>query len=273
MSTSRKNLSEIHHFHSSGQLGFGIVTYRPNGRLGPRRQTYIQLVVVHRGHLQLSVNGTRHWVGEGQGILLRPGKEETFQFSETAETEHSWCQIAESEVPLGLKFAPAYFEVPADCSRSFLNGMRRGWRRNPEMRNLVAERLMVSRVLAAMWEFCHGLPVPDSCASPEALLRLARWLEENLGCSVTLAELARAAGISKGHLILLVRRHWQTTPMEYLWQQRLLRAAQLLRETGLSISEVADRTGFDNPFHFSRRFKQRFGNPPRLWRASQWRGA
>jgi len=272
MSTSKKNLSEIHHFHSSGQLGFGLVTYRPNGRLGPRRQTYLQLVVVHRGQLQVRVNGTRHFVGEGQGILLRPGTEETFQFAETTETEHSWCQIAESQIPLDLKFAPGYFEAPTDCRRSFLEAMRRGWRQNQETLHGAAEKLMIVRVLASMWEFCHGLPVPDSSPLPDALLRCARWLEENLGEPLTLSELARAAGVSKGHLILLVRRHWQTTPMEYLWQQRLARAAQLLRETGLSISEVAGRPGFDNPFHFSRRFKQRFDAPPRAWRDSQWRG-
>jgi len=42
--------------------------------------------------------------------------------------------------------------------------------------------------------------------------------------------------------------------MEKLWLIRLEEAARLLSQTGLGVAEVAYRTGFANPFHFSRRF-------------------
>jgi len=274
----RKNLSEIHlqsihHRHGSGPYGFGLVTYRANGRLGPRLQPHYQLVVLHRGWLQITSNGKTHWVKEGEGILLRPGFEEVFQFTEDAETLHSWCQIGESQIPPELAVAAGYCHRPAACSRNLLETMRTGWRRNVPLTDLPAARLMITRVLAAIWEFCRGLPAPEIPPVPEALRRAERCIEENLAGSLPLDALARAAGLSKGHLIQLSRIHWQTTPIEYLWRQRLARAAHLLRETGLSIGEVADRTGFGNPFHFSRRFKQRFGAYPRAWREGEWRGA
>lgn len=272
MSANHKNLSEIHHLHSSGDLGFGIVTYRPNGRLGPRRQEHFQLVVLHRGHLRVTLDGKTHFVGENQGILLRPGSEESFQFTETAETTHSWCQIPESQIPVDLRIPDDYCHVAASVERSLVESMRAGWRRNPAVTDSRSRRQLTAEVLAAMWEYCRGLPEVEISPLPEALRRAERRIQEKMDSPISLDELARAAGVSKGHLILLARRHWGTTPVEAIWNQRLERAASLLRETGLSVSEVSDRTGFGNAFHFSRRFKQRFGQAPREWRRIQWTG-
>ncbi|MCS7062178.1 MAG: helix-turn-helix transcriptional regulator, partial [Anaerolineae bacterium] len=77
--------------------------------------------------------------------------------------------------------------------------------------------------------------------------------------------------ISAPHLIRLFRRHTGTTPARYWWQLRLERGVELLRETGLSITEIAQRTGFRSSFHFSRLVKQRYRLSPRALRKQAWR--
>jgi AraC-like DNA-binding protein len=49
--------------------------------------------------------------------------------------------------------------------------------------------------------------------------------------------------------------------------------AHLVRESGLSAAEIADRCGFANPQHFSKAFKQRWGRTPRQLRRESWSGS
>lgn len=55
------------------------------------------------------------------------------------------------------------------------------------------------------------------------------------------------------------------TPKDFIRSIRLKRAAQLLKDTDLSVSEIADRTGFSTPRHFSKHFKEAFGILPSLY--------
>ena len=152
--------------------------------------------------------------------------------------------------------------------------MRTGWKLNAGEPTAEWRKRLIAAVCLAMWEFCRAFSHQSTHRRPlpEALIKAARLIDEKMAEPLRLDELARVAGVSKGHLIQVARDHWKVTPIEYLWQRRLEKSAELLRETGLGISEVAYRTGFPNPFHFSRRFKQRFGQAPRAWRLAQWTG-
>ena len=46
------------------------------------------------------------------------------------------------------------------------------------------------------------------------------------------------------------------TPVQYLWRYRIKSGLQLLRSTGLQISEIAFQTGFKTSYHFSRSVKK-----------------
>lgn len=52
------------------------------------------------------------------------------------------------------------------------------------------------------------------------------------------------------------------TPKDFIRSIRLKRAAQLLKDSDLTVSEIADRTGFSTPRHFSKLFKETFGVLP-----------
>ncbi|MEZ0299070.1 MAG: helix-turn-helix domain-containing protein [Candidatus Methylacidiphilales bacterium] len=275
---------------SSRRVGFGIVTYRPGGNLGPRMQDSYQLVVIHRGDLHLRIDEGTHAVRAGQGILLAPGGRETFQFSPQQETTHSWCQLQPELLPALFTPPSSSIATAADCSPWLLNTMRTGWRLPASTDAPHDIRIRLGAVLMALAEFCRPFaiaaaaamsPGSDNAASgstapvgplPPALIRTEAALQEKLSHAWTLDALARVAGVSRGHLIKLAREHWSTTPMERLWRSRVEEAARLLRDTGLSIAEVAYRTGFANPFHFSRRFTAHFGRHPRAWRTAAWDG-
>lgn len=57
------------------------------------------------------------------------------------------------------------------------------------------------------------------------------------------------------------------TPNEYIRVIRLRKAAELLMEGEKNVSEVAYAVGFDNPYYFSKCFKEQFGMPPSQYRS------
>lgn len=56
-------------------------------------------------------------------------------------------------------------------------------------------------------------------------------------------------------------------PRDFIIQVRIDRAKQLLRESSLSIGEIADALGYPDVFFFSRQFKNRSGLSPTHFRA------
>ena len=63
-------------------------------------------------------------------------------------------------------------------------------------------------------------------------------------------------------------RHTGVLPKAYIEQFKMHRAAELLHDGG-SIAEVAAMLGYRDLYHFSRRFKARFGVPPGRFRSGK----
>jgi AraC-like DNA-binding protein len=82
----------------------------------------------------------------------------------------------------------------------------------------------------------------------------------------TVSELAALAGISRSGLSALFRQVIGVSPMAYLARWRLLLAARVLRDEGLSVRQAADRVGYQADVAFSRAFKRQFGVAPGTYR-------
>lgn len=60
-----------------------------------------------------------------------------------------------------------------------------------------------------------------------------------------------------------------TSPGQYLLNLKIEKTGQMLRETSLTISEIATRAGFESEFYFSRIFKKKTGYAPSEYRRSR----
>jgi len=87
------------------------------------------------------------------------------------------------------------------------------------------------------------------------------------------AALARVAGYSEGHLTRTMHTSVGKTPAAWIATRRLERARRLLESSGLSISEVAAESGFENLSHFHRCFKSAHQCTPLKYRQTRARRA
>ncbi len=82
---------------------------------------------------------------------------------------------------------------------------------------------------------------------------------------LSVEDLASHLGMSRVRLYKKLKQITGKTPIEFIRVMRLKRAAQLLRESQLNVSEIAYQTGFNNPKVFSKYFKEEFGILPSVY--------
>ncbi len=101
---------------------------------------------------------------------------------------------------------------------------------------------------------------PSSLIVPETTV--------NIGASLIrdVQELAASLHMSYGHLSRLYKKLTGQTIIDRLTKIRLERSVELLCHMDIPIQEVAEKTGFPNPYYFSRLFKTSFGLSPKEYR-------
>jgi len=150
--------------------------------------------------------------------------------------------------------------IPCRNRRAMAALARRARRREPEDR-----RALYHLCSALLHEtFAH---FPGAAASLPARLRvLLDHLESSLGRPLSVAEMARRAGMSRGGFIRWFRECLEISPGRYLQRRRIDHACRLLKYSAASIEEIAEAVGFANRNHFTRVFQSRMGAGPAAFR-------
>ncbi|HXR48691.1 MAG TPA: AraC family transcriptional regulator [Candidatus Limnocylindrales bacterium] len=275
MSEVLKNISQVKLRQRRGAVVFGEVVYAPGGVCGPRIQRDYQLVVLHKGEIDLRLDGRRINVAPRHAILLSPGHREHFLFSLDRGTHHSWCSIDSGAVPPKLRRllrssigAPA----PVDSRvESLLAAGKAAFVESQAEPNLENSfHLSVGLALLTGFALSAQAQFPAARPGDQALARAEQFIQNEFARRLSLADLAAAAGVSRQHLLKLFRLRRGNTPAHFLYERRLGVAAEQLAHTGLSLKEIAGRCGFANEFHFSRKFKHAYEKSPSGWRNERW---
>jgi CheY-like chemotaxis protein len=117
-----------------------------------------------------------------------------------------------------------------------------------------------------------GLALPDDTALPAdragSLAKVSNYLRENLAATPNLDELARIAATNRTTLNQDFQRLYCMSVFDWLREQRLLRAALLLRTTDRSVLDIANSVGYASHAGFTAAFRQRFGVSPKECRST-----
>ena len=249
------------------QVSAGEVVYPPGGRLGPRWQRDVQLVLVHEGSARIAVDGGhRATLGAGGVGLLLPGHREQFAFADDRATRHSWVQARVADPPLD-RLDPLPATLPASTALAELVREAVAVARTPLS---TAGPLLAALAAAALWRYV-GEAESRSRGRGEPVERARGFLHDHIADpAVDLEQVARAAHVTPAHLVRRFGAELGITPIAYLWQRRVATGIDLLANTGLPVGEIAARTGFKSVYHFSRRVKAATGLPPTEVRRQRW---
>ena len=122
--------------------------------------------------------------------------------------------------------------------------------------------VLMSRIVA------RSTPASTSW-SPEGHVKKAiRYIRDNYPYGITVEDVAYQLGLDRTYLYRLFLKYVSVTPSEFILATRLESAVAKLKDTDLSISEIAAVSGFSDVSHFYKAFTKKYGTSPKKYRES-----
>ncbi len=103
----------------------------------------------------------------------------------------------------------------------------------------------------------------------EMVERSIQYMVEQIQSSLTLDDLARHVGLSKPHFSHLFKQVTSYTPIDYYLRLKIQRACHYLDITDVSVKEISQKVGIQDPYYFSRIFHKLAGQSPSDYRKAK----
>lgn len=104
---------------------------------------------------------------------------------------------------------------------------------------------------------------------PPLVKGVVDYVAANLDKPIRLGDIAKGVFVSPSHLSRTFKQLTGQSIVDYMQEQRLNKAAELLATTDLSVTEVAGRVGFNDATYFTTCFKNKTGLPPAQYKKQQ----
>lgn len=127
------------------------------------------------------------------------------------------------------------------------------------------EMVRASTGLAAWFGLLNQLRAESHATGGDTTARVlaaADWARSRLIERITVADMAHLAGLSPSHFSTLFRRRFGYSPLDFHLRCRVQRSCELLAAAGITVTQAAAATGFEDPHYFSRVFRSIMGEPP-----------
>lgn len=125
---------------------------------------------------------------------------------------------------------------------------------------------LLSLVIKGMEQKDNHISVRLDYKDIRGLKKTVTLMKRDLSAYPSGEELAQVAGMSPARYQLAFRKHYGTTPYEYLKELRLNQALLLLKNSDYGIALIAEKVGYHNSGHFAKLFKNAYGMGPREYR-------
>jgi AraC-like DNA-binding protein len=251
----------------------------PGEALGPRTLADFELVYAIDGWITYLSDGVSYTVPPGGFILGRPGFQETYFWDPQIPTRHAFFHfgmtVYPSDWPDLCDWPRMRTVLSPVCVSLFRHILQHIYEHDdwPVAQPAPADSRLAEVLIGMFLEDEHGFgksSFEPAQNRPEAvcraLLLMRKLVEENPMRPLALSDVAAQAHVTAKHLCRLFARSLGHSPMQTFTLLKLQTARPLLMRTNLSVKEISERCGFENPLYFSRRFSQTYGCSPSCFR-------
>ena len=256
----------------------------------PHSHNYIEMMYVCSGSITHIIQGTEVVLKKGDFLVMNQ------------HVEHGIKAAGYDDVAINFIARQEFFDIPQSMVGSgnaiseFLLGILRTRDSVPHylhfqlnedryienlIENIIASivfqrdfdekinQYMMGIVFLHLLRHVEGLTKNSSMDYHELLVQsVLRYIDTRYQ-TAQLAQFADEAHQNVSVLSRLIRQKTGTTFQELLKRKRLQKSVQLLVESDLSIEEVSANVGYEDPGHFFREFKKKYGTTPRKFRIAQ----
>lgn len=246
----------------------GFERCAPSHSFGPAVRDHYLVHCILSGKGVYEVNGKRYALSAGQGFLIVPGVVTTYTADGEEPWYYCWAGFQGSDAPGLLRACGADGEQPVMLFR------------DKEKVEHCIDALCQSNAMernpfftvAKLYEFLSLLYKGEKrqgTAGETIFLAASEFMTKNYSYPLSIVDLAAHVGVDRSHLFRIFKRECGVSPQQYLLGLRLEKAAELLRDTELTVTEVMYSCGFNDLPNFSRQFHKHFGLSPSRKRSGE----
>ena len=244
----------------------GLQSCAPSHTWGPgvRDHYLIHLMVSRLG--QYTVCGRSSTLGEGHLFLVNPNQIVTYCADPNDPWEYYWVGFNGAFANKLIQQIPFTDQNPVYhcCERDELQQALLAiyHARGPEPRHEAAMVGHLYLFLSSLMKQAQECDSRVGNASSQYVHGAIKYIQFNYSHDISIDDIAHAVGVSRSHLYRVFMSNVGQSPIDYLTNYRIGEACNLLRDSKLSIAEIAVSVGFFDQFYFSRVFKKTKGVPP-----------
>ncbi len=202
-------------------------------------------------------------LSENRAFLIFPGQEADYCSDADEPFTYAWIEFFGGKVPDFLRASgltaenPIYIAAPPYECGEVLRQITSG------------EPISPMRLTGLFWIMADCMTKNESGAEDNMSLlfsKALKYIHENSSSHITVEDVAREIAVSRGYLPKIFARFITQTPKQYITYFHINKAKSLLYDTDVSISEVAERVGYDSLSDFTHAFKKLTGMTPTEYR-------
>lgn len=234
---------------------------------GPAVRDHFLIHYVISGRGTYECGGKTYPVGAGDLFLVYPNEIISYAADQTEPWQYCWVGFNGTEVQRMLDLTPfkrdnLVLSISDEelCQRLIDIYDARGNKPTDELNMIGRLYLFLSKLIDL-----RGSDREETDVTSDYIENALKYIQYNYSHSIDISTIAANIGISRSHLYRVFIKHLGLSPNDYLTQYRINMACSLLRNSKLTISNIANSVGYDDPLYFSRVFKKVKGVSPSIY--------
>ncbi len=244
----------------------GLQSCMPEHTWGPGVRDHYLIHLVVSGKGSYTVNGYTYHLKAGDMFIIKPSQLVTYTANKDDPWEYFWvgyngtyAQKITANLPFSennLVFSPTNFN---ECKNLIYQIYSNSGNTITNSSAMIGYLYLLFSLLS---KEVKEVEANNSDIQSSYVIDAIKYIQFNYSSDINVNDIAAAVGISRSHLYRVFISSLNQSPIDYLTEYRINEACSLLKNTHLSISEIAISVGFFDQFYFSRVFKKIKQTPP-----------
>lgn len=241
---------------------------------GPGIKDHYKLHYVHSGRGILKAGDTTYYLSKGEGFLICPNVLVSYKPISEEPWNYSWVAFngVNAETYLNRANLSANNPILKCTEEDHINNCFQAI-----FHSTKCEKSMDLKSLSSFYNLLSILIEETNIVTTDKhsnnhqetyIKQAIEFIDTNYSRKIRIEEIASYVGINRKYLSQLFSQILNISPQNYLINFRLQKACDLLTSSSLSINEISNSVGYNDPFLFSKIFKKFKGMSPKVYRVN-----